>query len=62
VLVPGVGPSPVVLLLVDEVARGDIGTAAERAIAVSWEQRHQQEADTAPVFQRLLRQLRAHGI
>jgi hypothetical protein len=62
VLVPGVGLSPVVLLLVDEVAPGDIGTAAERAIAESWERRHNQEADTAPAFQRLLRHLRAHGI
>jgi hypothetical protein len=62
VLVPGVGLSPVVLLLVEEVAPGDIGTAAERAIAESWEQRHHQEADTSGDFRRLLRQLRAHGI
>jgi hypothetical protein len=62
VLVPGVGLSPVVLLLVEEVAPGDIGTAAERAIADSWERRHQQEADTSPDFARILRRLRAHGI
>jgi hypothetical protein len=63
VWVPGVGVTAAVPLeVMDLVAPGDVGTAAERAVAESWEVRHQQEADTSPDFARILRGLRAHGI
>jgi hypothetical protein len=64
VRVSGVGLTPAVPLEVLElVAPGDAGTAAERAVAERWETTHHQQADhTSRIFARLLRRLRARGI
>jgi hypothetical protein len=63
VRVAGVGLTPAVPLEVLElVAPGDAGTAAERAVAERWEATHHRQPQTSRVFARLLRRLRALGI
>jgi hypothetical protein len=62
VVSPGFGVTLLLVPIIEAVAPGDLGTAAERAAAIASEQQTGHEADTSPQFQHTLKQLRRLGI